>query len=309
MKNHQCPFCNSCKYYEEDNCQGCNYAERKKSNVMYGGYATETKKFSIGDKVRVTGVTDHRSVYNGRIFTIKSINPNKSNERRHYGVVEDDCFYIFYSDELELVESRDAVIPKSIGQDVCEKYLETYTVTYHPEAAISRTTIEKVIEDVKKNMNKKPAIGYYKKPIDKSKPGWTIKNVVFSDPATIVFWQDGSKTVVKAHNEVYDPEKGLAMAICKKVFGNQGNYFNVFSKWLPEDYETPSKTIDTRKEARPWRIWYRQYNEDGKVIGSGVYIKSYQRKNDATRVARKVYGDEKKYFFIVSMANPFSEVV
>ena len=43
-----------------------------------------------------------------------------------------------------------------------------------------------------------------------------IKNVIFNDPATIVFWNDGTKTVVKCgKNDTFDPEKGLAMAISK----------------------------------------------------------------------------------------------
>ena len=32
-----------------------------------------------------------------------------------------------------------------------------------------------------------------------------IENVIFNDPATIVFWDDGTKTVVKAQNEPFDP--------------------------------------------------------------------------------------------------------
>ncbi len=51
-----------------------------------------------------------------------------------------------------------------------------------------------------------------------------IKDVIFNDSATIVFWDDGTKTVVKAVNEKFDPEKGLAMAITKKALGNKGNY-------------------------------------------------------------------------------------
>ena len=62
-----------------------------------------------------------------------------------------------------------------------------------------------------------------------------IKQVLFKDPATIVFWTDGTKTVVKADGDIYDPEKGLAMAIAKKALGNQGNYYNEFKKWLPEE--------------------------------------------------------------------------
>lgn len=65
-----------------------------------------------------------------------------------------------------------------------------------------------------------------------------IKKVIFNDPATIVFWGDGSKTVVKAQdNDDYDPEKGLTMAITKKWFGNKGNYYNKVKKWLPKESE------------------------------------------------------------------------
>ena len=65
-----------------------------------------------------------------------------------------------------------------------------------------------------------------------------IKKVIFNNPATIVLWSDGSKTVVKSYFDDYDPEKGLAMAIAKKALGNEGNYYNVFKKWLPKDDET-----------------------------------------------------------------------
>lgn len=63
-----------------------------------------------------------------------------------------------------------------------------------------------------------------------------IKNVIFNDPATIVFWVDGTKTVVKAQDgDIFDPEKGLAMAISKKALGNKGNYCNELKKWLPKE--------------------------------------------------------------------------
>lgn len=63
-----------------------------------------------------------------------------------------------------------------------------------------------------------------------------IENVIFNAPATIVFWSDGSKTVVKCgEDDVYDPEKGLAMAFSKKFMGNKGNFNEVFKKWLPKE--------------------------------------------------------------------------
>ena len=63
-----------------------------------------------------------------------------------------------------------------------------------------------------------------------------IKNVIFNDPATIVFWEDGTKTVVKCQDgDEFDPEKGLAMAIVKKAYGNKSNYCNKIKKWLPKE--------------------------------------------------------------------------
>ena len=61
----------------------------------------------------------------------------------------------------------------------------------------------------------------------------SIKNVIFNPPATIVFWTDNTKTVVKCDQELYDPEKGIAMAISKKLLGeNKYEYYNVFRHWL-----------------------------------------------------------------------------
>ena len=42
-----------------------------------------------------------------------------------------------------------------------------------------------------------------------------VEKVKFSGPATIVFWNDGNKSVVKCKDEKNDPEKGLAMALAK----------------------------------------------------------------------------------------------
>ena len=71
--------------------------------------------------------------------------------------------------------------------------------------------------------------------VDISKPECAITKVIFNDPATIVFWSDNTKTVVECGDyDIFDEEKGLAMAICKKAMGNKGNYYEEFKKWIPE---------------------------------------------------------------------------
>ncbi len=79
-----------------------------------------------------------------------------------------------------------------------------------------------------------------------------IKKVIYKDPATIVYWNNGEKTVVKCgENETFDPEKGLAMAIIKHLLGNEGNYYNEFKKFLPkEDVGTEPVTVDYTSNMR-----------------------------------------------------------
>lgn len=73
-----------------------------------------------------------------------------------------------------------------------------------------------------------------------------IKDVIFNDPATIVYWKDGTKTVVKVQEgDTFDPEKGLAMAFFKKMHGNTGRFNNIIHTWVgdykPEEKEPHNK--------------------------------------------------------------------
>ena len=102
--------------------------------------------------------------------------------------------------------------------------------------------LKKMFRDVDSRLGRRTSITYdelFKPKAPKQVPYIPeIKNVIFNEPATIVLWADGTKTVVKCQEgEGYDPEKGLAMAISKKTLGNKGNYCEVFKKWLPEEEE------------------------------------------------------------------------
>lgn len=95
-----------------------------------------------------------------------------------------------------------------------------------------------------------------------------IKNVIFNNPATIVFWEDGTKTVVKCQDgDEFDPEKGLAMAIAKKAYGNKGSYCNKLKKWLPKEQ------VDTNSSLRS--IFVPQ--EFTFTIDSAKFSKSFKK--------------------------------
>ena len=96
-----------------------------------------------------------------------------------------------------------------------------------------------------------------------------IRNVTFANPATIVEWTDGTKTVVccmdnavekeKIVNgkkvktrraqpaETYSKEVGLAMCIAKKHYGNKGSFNEVFKKFIPE-YAEAKTTVYVEDE-------------------------------------------------------------
>lgn len=101
-----------------------------------------------------------------------------------------------------------------------------------------------------------------------------IKDVIFNYPATIILWKDGTKTIVKAgKNDKYDPEKGFAMAIAKKMFGNEGNYYEVFKEYIPIPYYIPEKNdiivkdLDVAEEVNKiiediifkWRLKHKEW--------------------------------------------------
>lgn len=72
----------------------------------------------------------------------------------------------------------------------------------------------------------------------------SIKDVIYNNPATIVKWKDGTKTVVKCQEgDKYNPELGLAMCIIKKCCNNKGNYNDIFEKWLPKKENNNEESI------------------------------------------------------------------
>ena len=77
----------------------------------------------------------------------------------------------------------------------------------------------------------------------------SIKNVIFNPPATVVYWSDGTKTVVKCSvNDKFDPEKGLAMAIAKRCANNSGSYYKEIQKWVGEESLYKANFAYTPKE-------------------------------------------------------------
>lgn len=62
----------------------------------------------------------------------------------------------------------------------------------------------------------------------------TVERVIYNDPATVIYWSDKTRTVVKCQpGDTYDPKTGFLLAFCKKVCGNAGNYNNLLREYVP----------------------------------------------------------------------------
>lgn len=190
-------------------------------------------QYKVGDRVRViNGIGALQDAMRGRVGTVTAVHEIDGVE--HYCILIDgfdnphaeDPTILFHYNQLApwLNDSKDA---KDLALN---RYLRYKDNRYKKEVAkkavfnATRTT-QTVIPK--------------------------IKDVIYNGPATIVFWKDGTKTVVKCTNEKFDPEKGLAMAFSKKMLGNKGNYYNAFKKWLPD--EKPNATVPICHEIRNMR--------------------------------------------------------
>ena len=67
---------------------------------------------------------------------------------------------------------------------------------------------------------KKP-INYFEYCADiRTRKRLSVKKVIFNEPATIVFWGDGSKTVVKcAKGDKFNRYNGFCAALAKRIYG------------------------------------------------------------------------------------------
>ena len=90
---------------------------------------------------------------------------------------------------------------------------------------------------------------YFKSHIVNDKK-FKYKKFIFSGPATIILWEDGTKTVVKCSpDRTFDPYSGVAIAFMKKALGNKNGHRN---KKIIKDIEDAIKaTVGDQTEIDP----------------------------------------------------------
>ena len=191
------------------------------------------REFEVGDHVCVAEWSlEYCGDYRGKVGVVK-----RDAFEGKYGVELAGCWNnnsangIFWFDEKNLIPQEEINKKEVLIGNLKNGY--SY-VTLKEAEEIHMKKNRELIEDFQNTLTKTFLYSEHNNIMLRNK-SIEITKVIFNNPATIVFWSDGNKTIVKCgSDEAFDEEKGLAMAISKRVLGNNGNYYNEFKKWLPK---------------------------------------------------------------------------
>lgn len=78
---------------------------------------------------------------------------------------------------------------------------------------------------------------------------YKVKRIIYNDPATIVFWNDGTKTVVKrGENEKFNKYTAFCAALAKKMYGNNSQVNKIVNSGLDETEKRARKSAAKKVE-------------------------------------------------------------
>ena len=90
----------------------------------------------------------------------------------------------------------------------------------------------------------------------KVRPTFVIDKVIFNPPATIVFWLDGTKTVVKCkEGEEFSEWAGIALCLAKKLYGP--NFHKIFKAHCSD----PEKTVNNMTDEEITKAAYGEVSD------------------------------------------------
>ena len=99
----------------------------------------------------------------------------------------------------------------------------------------------------------------------------SVDRIIFNDPATIVFWKDGTKTVVKCQNgQTFNPYFGLCAAIAKKLYGSNSMLNRIVDTYYKEE--------DPRKDHCAWCVNSGNEAKDDPCVKCKVNMQNEDKK-------------------------------
>ena len=118
-----------------------------------------------------------------------------------------------------------------------------------------------------------------------------IKKVIFSGPATIVFWDDGDKTVVKCMDgDQMNYEMGIAMCTLKKIFGSS---YPAFKKHMKEVMDGVGMVVGSEEKSDIFAQRFSEALDNAGVTVTGVTVNRLFSDNLCSEVIEEVKNGSK----------------
>lgn len=242
----------------EDIRIACNEADAETidKNVYFkSGYLVGRDEASTGDAIPLEELTSlHKEIV--------EINPSLDSLR-------EGCNMAYCEDEEDIdsiVDNTHFLTGYKVGATEAitksESAAREIIDTYHPTGDIDDLTIEKLREYYHKIQNggcgccdNEDCACKCHSDEDNAEDFYClsalpeIDHVLFSGKATIIFWADGKKTVVKCQRgDKYSQEEGLAMGICKRAYGNDNTFNDVINAAMKNAKVVDGKKSDSKKK-------------------------------------------------------------
>jgi len=111
----------------------------------------------------------------------------------------------------------------------------------------SEAKMKEALKGAKNYMKKSTEVKFYTTPTTYMGPikCCDVDRIIFNPPATIVFWKDGSKTVVKCHgDQTFNPYYGFCAALAKHIYKSNSAVNRMVDKYVSEMTKGTSKKVD-----------------------------------------------------------------
>ena len=124
----------------------------------------------------------------------------------------------------------------------------------------------------------------------------TIKKIMYKPPATIVFWNDGTKTVaVCEKGDVYNRELGFALCVLKKKYGNK-KVHDMLDKYVHSATEYSKDDVTMVWEDEP---------KEKKLNGARKRVKVHRTPDRRLKLTIEPVKDEPMYDLFEEFFNDF----
>lgn len=173
------------------------------------------------------------------------------------------------------IKMSKSMIDKLLGKDTDGDIMEKSYMDHEFDRHMAKEDYC-ICHDVVSDLSRTFLLNEYKKGLIEGREiVWksiSVDRIIFNDPATIVFWKDGTKTVVKCQeDQTFNPYFGFCAAIAKKLYGSNSRLNRIVETYLEKDE-------DPRKDRCAWCVNAIKENKEEPCVKCKVNMQNEGKK-------------------------------